>query len=295
MFDIIITGSSRPDLLKITVESFRKFLHTEKNLNWILHEDCINIENSKESIKWAEKNGFSAVIIDLKPIGLGLSIDKLISKVKTPYALYIQDDWELERPVELDRILWVMDDVKNINHVLFGKMKLRQKTGDFLHENEVFQGLDLTLNNSWHLNPAIWRMSKVREKWNISKPDRIEGFFTNQFGTHKQRLDKTYCFDKLGSFFLGKIGEYRYVRHLGSTCRMEDFRIKDSTLTFEIFDYKNKAPWLSYKKRPIDKSVGVKFSKTNKEQFYRELENIPNDIKEYILGKNFEIKKDIII
>jgi len=64
MFDIIMTGSSRPDLLKITVESFRRFLHTEKKLNWILHEDCINIEKSKESIKWAEKNDFSAVIAD---------------------------------------------------------------------------------------------------------------------------------------------------------------------------------------------------------------------------------------
>lgn len=286
--DVILTGSSRPDLLEITLKTWKKFLHTEQNLRWIIHEDVKDKEKSKRSQQLSNLVA-DDVIVDNPPCGIGHSIDKLLSKVKCKYALYLQDDWELERPVELDKLTYIMDKNPNINQIIFPKMKIREYSGDFKHKVWKFENQDFTINNGWYLNPAIWRIKKVREKWTMNgMPKRAEGFFTNRFGSHEQRLSVNYCFDKMGSFFLGAIGDYRYTRHLGGTFRKSDFRLDDSSLTFEVFEYKHKAPWISYKKRPINRKCGVKFSPTNKDQFYRELELLPDDVRKHIFGKNME-------
>lgn len=284
MIDIIITGSSRPDLLKITIEKFRKFLFTERKIRWLLHEDFVWHEQSKESISVANSLGIDVILKHSPACGLGISIDTLLQKVETPYVIYLQDDWELERPVELDRLLWTMDRHDEINHILFPPHKIEKERGggDFIRETYNFDGLDLTLNNGWYLNPAIWRMSKVKEKWERN-PERIEGFFINRFGTHEQRLNHDFLRKNLGSYFLGKIDDYRYVRHLGSTFRNENFRLEDSNLAFEVYAYKHMAPWLSYKKRPLNRKIQPKFSH-KEEVYYQEVKDLPEDVRKHILG-----------
>lgn len=285
MIDIIITGSSRPELLKITIENFRKFLFTEKKIRWLLHEDFVWPEKSEESIEVAMSFGFDIILHHSPASNLGIALDTLLQKVETPYIVYLQDDWELERPVELDRILWTMDKHNEINHVLLPPHKIEKERGgsDFVRKTYTFDGLDLTLNNGWYLNPAIWRMSKVKEKWVTPTIERIEGFFINRFGKHEQRLNHDFLRKNVGSYFLGKIGDYRYVRHLGSTFRNESFRLNDSNLAFEIYAYKHMAPWLSYKKRPLNRKVPPKFSH-KKEVYFEEVKNLPEDVRKHILG-----------
>lgn len=286
-FNILITGSSRPELLKLTVNSFKKFLHTEMDINWMLHEDFVFNEESIKSVKWANDSKIFNIIEQSNGIGLGKAISKMIKYFDTEYMFYLQDDWELERPVELDRIVWTMENHKKINNVILPKMKIPAKMNKIEQLPFNYDGLDLALTNGWFLNPGIWRTKIVKDKWTNLGSVRFEGNFTNKFGTHEQRSNLKYCEDNLGAYFLGKTGEYRYVRHLGDTWRMASWRLENKkpggNVLSEIGNLPHMAPWLNYKKRLINKKTNFIFSKKDSDYFKEISKKYDKDIIDHIL------------
>lgn len=279
--DVLIMGSSRPFLLQYLIESLHTYVLNLSNskIRILLHEDFIIEEQSKRSLDMARQWGFEVVHYYNPGIGLGYSMDYMFRNyITADYILYLQDDFEFERPIELDRVLWTMNKWENINLVNFSHYKNVRET-DFESKEYDFDGLKMCGYNGWTFTPGVWRMSKVREKWEAVKV-RPEGHFTNQFGTHKERLDQIYCYDNLGVFHYGGMGEPRYVRHLGSTWRMADWRMKDGkpngTLHWEFQSLKrDRAPWLNnLPERPINPDIKLT------EEGKRHLEKQDDYIKE---------------
>lgn len=292
-FNIFITGSSRPELLKITVDSFKKFLYTEMDIKWILHEDFVIKKESEKTIKWANNSKIFNVIEQSPGIGLGLSISKMIKYFDTDYMLYIQDDWELERPIELDRIVWTMENHKKINNIVLPKMKIPKRINKIKQIPFDYNDLDLVLINGWYLNPGIWRTDIVKNKWvNIDK-DKPEGSFINKFGDHNKRSDPKYCEDNLGVYFLGKIGGWRYVHHLGDTWRMASWRMENKrpggNLKSEILNLLEKPPWISYKERFINRNINININSQKDRNYIKKISKKYNkDIIDHIMnGKEF--------
>jgi hypothetical protein len=265
MIDLLITGSSRPQLLKYTFNSFDRFVGklTNKKIRKLFHEDFVFPEESKKSIEIAKNKKIDLIKSSDPKIGLGRALDYMINNVipkDKKYLFYLQDDWEFERPIELDRILWTMENNPEINLVLFSHYRNVRPDFEFKSEEYNFDGLKLCSYNAWSFVPGIWRMSKVREKW-ACREIRPEGHFTNQFGTHEQRLDKEYSYKNIGAFYYGGMGEYRYVRHLGSTWRMADWRLKNGKPSgkrhWEIMSlFRDRSPWLhNLEERPLNKDI----------------------------------------
>jgi hypothetical protein len=229
--DLIITGSSRPQLFPFTWESFKKHVHFRGELRVIFHEDFVFPDQSRKVVEYLnhlKKKGEIHEIITHNPsIGLGRALDDLINNhIKSEFIFYLQDDWEFERPIDLDELVWTMEQTPKLNLIFFNKIKNDASINKQRCPEYTFKFKDFTLWHGWTFLPGIWRMSKVREKWAVREV-RPEGFFTNRFGNHNQRGDIKYCEQNIGAYALGKNGEPRYVRHIGNDWRMANWRLEN--------------------------------------------------------------------
>jgi hypothetical protein len=88
---LFITSCGRPNLLKITLETFIKF-NTYPITEAIICEDSGNID----SIEFAKDilNFPCRIIYNKKRIGQMRSIENSIQFIKTPYVFHCEDDWE---------------------------------------------------------------------------------------------------------------------------------------------------------------------------------------------------------
>jgi len=258
MIDILITGSSRPHLYPYFWKSFNEMMHYRGEKNIIVHEDFVFPKESEKVVNWINKNIPEAQLITHKPaIGLGLALDDIIkNKLKNKYCFYTQEDWEYERPVDIDQILWVMDRNPKINLVFFNKIK-NEKSLDKAKQPEYdYDGLKMCLYHSWTFLPGIWRTSHVKKYWRCRK-ERPEGYFTNAFGSHNRRMSIKYCEENIGAYMYGKTEDYRYVRHLGNDWRMAKWRLDNGrhggAHDKERMDLPYMAPWIKYEERPVQR------------------------------------------
>ena len=263
--DICVFGSSRPLLLFYTMKFFKKYMLTEQHkFRYILNEDFVFLEESQKVIKSSKELGFDLTFSRNPKIGLSYSMDHILKKVvKTPYIIYLQDDWEFERPVELDKIIYIMEKNKNINCVTFNKHKNIKGLGN---KREVdYDGVKLCVSNMWPFLPGIWRMDTIYKNWSV-RYNRPEGFFTNKFGTHEQRCDPDYSMKNMGSYYYGHLGDFRYVRHLGGTWRMASWQLEQNDgkpngeVHWEFQNVENdRAPWLNkLEERPLNADIKLK-------------------------------------
>ena len=281
--DILIMGSSRPQLLVYLIESLQRFVLSQiQNVEYkiFLHEDFLIPSESDKTIKFCKENNIT--VVNHNPnIGVGPAMDYMFKKhIKAPYLLYLQDDWEFERSgIDVDRILCMMNRNQNVNCVTFHKYRNMKPFDRWEHKEVEFDGVGMCLYPGWTFNPGIWRMSKVRQHWRTKK-ERPEGYWQTGLGTHEQRMSHKYCEDNLGSYVYGGMGEYRYVRHLGGTWRMAEWQMNNKkpggTLHWEFQSVKrDRAPWLGdLTERPLNKNI--KLNKLGK-KFYEEQ---PKHIKE---------------
>jgi len=253
--DMLITSSSRPQLFPYFWESFKKMIIFRGKLRVIVHEDFVFPEESRKVIEYLEglkaKGEIDEIHTADPPRGLGMALDYMIGNhIKDKYCLYFQEDWEMERPVDLDELIWIMEDHPQINQVYFNKIR---NTGGTTGRQHHFNGVNLCISHHWAFLPGIWRMSKVREMWKATAT-RPEGHFTNQFGGHEQRMNDDWCEKNMGSYIYGETGAFRYARHLGNNWRMASWRLengKPGGRHSVDMDVPYMGPWIKYKDRPI--------------------------------------------
>lgn len=258
MIDILITGSSRPHLFPYFWKSFENMMHYRGEKRIIVHEDFVFPEESEKVVEWVSQNIPEAEIIRHRPpIGLGPALDDLIkNKLKSKYCFYLQEDWEFERPVDVDEILWVMDRHEKINLVFFNKIRNDVSMNKSTQPEYNYDELKMCLYHQWTFLPGIWRMSHVRKHWRC-RFNRPEGYFTNSFGNHEQRMSNEFCEKNIGAYMYGRTGDYRYARHLGNDWRMAEWRLEKGKPggchDESRMDLPYMAPWIEYKERPVHK------------------------------------------
>lgn len=231
--DVLITGSSRPKLIPFCFQTFKDKIHFNGEMRIVYHEDFVFPKESEKVIDYLNSQN----IIDIDEIyqhnpsiGLGMAMnDMLKNKIKSKYMFYLQEDWMFERPIDLDRILWVMDRNTEINLIFFNKTKNWGRLNEASQPQYTYDDLDMCLYHSWTFLPGIWRMDFVMKHWANSRKERPEGFFSNQFGNHQTRMDNEYCKDNIGAYIYGKTKDWRYVRHIGNDWRCAEWRLKNGT------------------------------------------------------------------
>ena len=168
----------------------------------------------------------------------------------------MQEDWFFERPIDIDQIIWTMNqNTEKLNLVFFNKIKNSGVINKMRQEEYEYNGMKCCIYHGWAFLPGIWRLPFVKKHWR-SSPQRPEGAFTNSFGTHEQRKPVDFCEQNIGAYIYGRQGEHRYVRHIGNDWRMASWRLENGQpggRHAENMDIPYMAPWVPYPKFPTQK------------------------------------------
>lgn len=152
---IVITACNRPDLLKITIESFLKY-NTYPIAEWIIIEDSAIPGVNNEIVKmYPEFTWISAVTRR----GQIRSIDQAYSLVKTKYVFHMEDDWETYKDGAITESIKILEETPNVSAVMCRS-----------HDRRVYHMSDeppyLRCWGGWghySFNPGLRKMSDYHE------------------------------------------------------------------------------------------------------------------------------------
>lgn len=270
--EIFVTGSSRPQLWPFFWESVRKMCIIRDWPVVKVHEDVVFPAQSKKVEQYVkEQPDISNFKMTQPNRGLGKTLTAYFKKPSfdSKYVFYLQEDWEFERPIDIDKIIWVMDQNPKMNCVFFNKIKNSGAINGQKQTEHTFSGERFCLYHAWPFLPGIWRVNFVRQQMikigGRFSPHKPEGSFVNSaFGSNDQRANEKYCIDNMGCWIYGRQGEHRYVRHLGNDWRMADWQRRGNQPGGNHrarMDVPYMAPWVPYLERPtsrgdLDKKEG---------------------------------------
>lgn len=263
--EVFITSSSRPQLWPFFWESVRKMCIMREWPRVRVHEDFVLPDKSREVEKYVKNQpDIHDFYKSESRVGLGRVLTRFLKgpAFKSKYVLYLQEDWEFERPIDIDKIIWIMDQNPKMNLVFFNKIRNNAVINKQRQTQHTFSGYPFCLYHSWTFLPGIWRVNFVRQKMfeigGSFSPMKPEGHFTTSaFGSHDARENEKYCIDKIGAWIYGKTGEHRYVRHLGNDWRMAEWQMTNGkpggNHNSKTMDLKYMAPWVPYPERPTSR------------------------------------------
>lgn len=233
---------------------------------------------------------FEEVIVTDPAQGLGRGMDIMIKNyITAPYMLYIQEDFEINRTgIDIDRLIWAMENHESINYVIFNKRKNTGVGADFSPKEYNFDGLKLTSWNACNFIPSVWRMSKCKEIWTGYRKSHPEGYWINLWGNHETRCDAEWLENNMGCYLYGGFGEHAYVEHMGNTWRMAKWRMVDGkpggNLGYDLIRHKWNVPWLKPERRPINKEAEFNMDGRISDTYNQIWENLPDELKEEFRG-----------
>lgn len=266
--EIFVTGSSRPQLWPYFWESVRKMCIMREHPYTRVHEDYVWPAESDKVVEYVNAQpDIDQLRVHNPRVGLGNVLTEYFTKeiFKSKYIFYLQEDWEFERPIDIDEVTYVMDNNPKINLIFFNKIRNNGVINKQRQTQHTFSGMNLCLYHSWTFLPGIWRTEFVRKMMFKSggrfQPMKPEGNFTTRaFGSHEKRCEEGYCIDNIGAWIYGKTGEHRYVRHLGNDWRMADWQLQGPKRNVsggnhnsETMDKPYMAPWVPYPERPTSR------------------------------------------
>jgi hypothetical protein len=230
-----------------------------------VHEDFVYPGESEKVMKYLynlqTKGEIDQIDYDNPAIGLGRTLNVYArNRFEKKYTLYLQEDWEFERPIDIDHVVWVMEQNPKINMIFFNKIRNNGVINKQKQTEYTYSGMTMCLYHAWTFLPSVWRNSFVTKHF-PGASERPEGAFTNQFGSHGKRTSDQYCVDRIGAYIYGPQGEHRYVRHLGNDWRMAKWRLENQNGKIVpggnhnsmTMDKNYMAPWVPYPERPTQR------------------------------------------
>ena len=156
---ICVTSCARLDLLQRTMESFRR-LNTGGR--FLLSEDSADAVTTA-AVRAAYPD--VTVLDGPKRLGLMNSIDRIYSRVDTPYIFHLEDDWLFETGVDWEGAIALLEarkDVANVTVRAFDEIKAKygSRSSRFELNGREFQIMRLDAHPEffgWSPNPGLIR------------------------------------------------------------------------------------------------------------------------------------------
>jgi hypothetical protein len=220
--EIFITGSSRPSVYPIFWESFKEMVKMDCASKVTAYEDVILPKESAKVKKYIKPK--VDVYIEINPFKrLGYVYNEILKNVSTKYFLYLQEDWKFLKPIDVDKLIEIMDDNPFIEQIWFPKFMQKNHWKSLTGEILTFKDIKLTewkgdgkknSSSSWAFLPHIVRTNFIRgiyEKANCHNQSRPESLL-KKWISNQQQLSGKELYDKISWIF---DNEKEYIQHLG--------------------------------------------------------------------------------
>ena len=236
--DVIVPSTSRPDLLKQTLESFKDHVKFNGRLRFFLEEANMGvretdptisaemISRTAECVRIADRHGFTGV--NVEDVGsYSWALTKAMDRwITSPYMFNLEDDWLCIRDIPLDLAVDAMEQ-NEINQIRFNKrdtmpsknegawIKVTRKLA-VNGQEYIFTGSD-----HWYFNPALWRMEWIRPRWEARQANAHWYLNNHAYGPlmreykFETRPGPDFYADVLRFYIWGGIDEKAFFRHLG--------------------------------------------------------------------------------
>jgi len=161
--DILINSCARPDVLKRSINTFRKHIKTSHTLRYVILEDKVDDkERQRAGRKWLNKNRnlFDEIHFAEKRMGPGFFFAPVVKLCKTDYFFHLEDDNEFTFDIEIDPVVEVMKNNEYITEVV-----LRRGITDSRNHptNVVIDGLKLTEMDIFSVATGVFNTKSVKE------------------------------------------------------------------------------------------------------------------------------------
>lgn len=221
MVDVLFLSASRPEYLEKTLESFDKNVKYSGEIRFLFHEDFLLEGESLGVVKVINRDGrFKKIVLNKERLGQGYAISRMLKYIKSPIFFKMEDDWLFEREVNIDHILELFNGDLLVNEIILNKRETQREKHSF-HRKEVKIGKEhLTTTNQWGCLPSFWRTEFIKDKW-VPHRTTYKGKFNIVNSVCKannieyKNIDSDWCIENLGVYFLGKVGEPPYIKHIG--------------------------------------------------------------------------------
>jgi len=201
--DITITATIRPKILNKTLDSFTKNIFTDKNrYRCIINIDPVGDKRSRKEdvITVAHKYFDDVVVNEPKKASFPSSVIWLWENTLSDYVFHLEDDWTVNRSIDIDDMIGILDRYSSICTVRLSKgtmgaggkilkpSKCKFASDDDRKKFKLFPRISL--------NPTLFRGSFVRDAVKIMTPDinpesqLVYGWARRERGFPSDRIDK---------------------------------------------------------------------------------------------------------
>ncbi len=219
VLDVIVTSSGRKTIFA-TMDSFLEKVKFSGEFRFIVNVDVCQAKHMTEIKKLFAPLNVKTFNINHKPQGFTRSLDFVIKRVETPFYFHLEDDWLFHKDINLDPLLDLFRQSRNINHLCFSKkrilgynelfyfrkLKFIPVDCDFFKMRNVTIGnIDLVETITYSANPNISRTSHFQKLWRVYSLNLEQQFALQNFLAGGRR----------GYYILGRIGDEAIVEHIG--------------------------------------------------------------------------------
>ena len=218
---VIITASfikSHPsiDFIKYTIESLGYLNLKEDTPIFLAHDYNSSVEYRKylENLnEYVKDKPFIKIVIRGKHGGLTFNVRNAFNFINTDYVLIIQHDLPFIRNLEIQDIIYDMQNTPELKHIRFNKRSNIKVATDSL--NDLF-GKQVTCKYNTYTRTPSWSDNN-----HISRADYYRDLILKQCkdgGFMEQYLIKRSTNEKIhkiyGTYLFGKLNEPAYITHI---------------------------------------------------------------------------------
>jgi len=193
----------------------------DKGFRFIMHIDVLekNKRYLSRLLKFLKYNRINDIDINTGNHSFANAINYLFKRVGTEYYFHLEDDWMFLKSVNLNTIMQVMKNNKDIHHIRFSKEQIKTPNDRIKRalckKNELYLlpgeqinigGIDLIRSNIWSLNPHVARTSIVKQFVDIPEDINPENYLFKKYIN---------TFNSPQLYIYGRYGDSPYIRDIG--------------------------------------------------------------------------------
>jgi hypothetical protein len=163
VIDVLINSCARPDILEVSINTFRKFVKTSHELRYVIMEDKVrNIKRQNMGREWILDHAdlFDEIHFVDKKMGSGFFFAPLVALCKSDYFFHLEDDNEFITKIKMDPLIDLLKDKKNFVEIMMSRGKINKKNNP---KKKTINGIELTEFDLFSVATGIFKTELVRK------------------------------------------------------------------------------------------------------------------------------------